>query len=1164
LRTLILVVFTCFVLSLGFLAYWWTQPANSKVLGRSEKTDAALPLRDRQTEKPFGPGQNVWVKKYDADTAKIVSRFRADDYQPRNDGWVTVKQPRAQFFLNDGRAISVEGESGEVIMDDNAGKTGMKALAGSRDTPSRGRLYNVVIHMYHDIVRPEEQLDEEYLKSKAKDKPIPAMTITLNNASFDNQTFKIYSEGFGKGKHHVEADQVPVKLVGDDYLFDGRGLVIRWNERDRRLQLLEIAHGEQLTIKHPNSFMKKEEEGSVARFDGLKLDGARLEGPLPEMLAARHRGAAREAIPPTPAPARPTTRRARPAVPKPKITPSTAPPLYRATFYDGVKIVQGADLNVTAQKMSVDFLMQDQGDSRAGKHGKKGAATRPVAGATTRPAGGPTTRPVVAVATTQPAHKTGRTVARKPGAATQPGEAQTPVVITWTGKLVVEPLSVGAENPIKDGEAVVRLEGAPVVATQQGSTIYSGSLTYRTEDQAMLLAPMAPDKPVVMTDIKGSVVHTTRMDFFRPKQQAILYGASDALFPQQDETGKAAAPLMAKWSKTCTLYFASGEGGSGGAASQSMNIERAELDGDVFVDHPQIKLKSQALELAFDTSKAEKGGAATRPTTRPVVAMSATRPTSAPATQPAIRSDLKQLVATGAVHCEMTDSAKKTQTIDCNRLTLQTAKGADGKIYPNTVNADGDVHAVDPDQDLRAGHLAVNLQPSTQPSKSGGQGANAELQSLIAHQDVKVISKDGTTTYSDQLLIDSKNGHNDVKLLGQPAKIVDKKNTLTGSVIEIFPDRQQLQIVGNGTMKGMQQEKAGEAERPIDVTWNRGMVFDGKQNVVDITGQVVAVTKDAQGATNTAKGDRVRMILADAAPTTKPSKATTQAVAGQAVGQPAAVVAMATSQPATRPSKGEYGGMASKNVKSIRFDDSAEITSVTLADDGSLLRRTHLEAATVDYDMLLKKLLVPVEGRMIVEDHRPAATQPVAGANAADANARPAGASVEQGAQNNRGSTAFAWTRQFTYDDAAHQAVMEGDAARPVVVVHRDDSPKAQLFRLTGETVTADLEAAPATQPSVKMNNPATKPVDPETRVQLKRVTATGHVLFTGPGAQMNALYMEYDPVTHWLIARGNERELVDFSVASQPGGSKRAEEVQYNLDSGEVRATKMSVRLGR
>jgi hypothetical protein len=535
---------------------------------------------------------------------------------------------------------------------------------------------------------------------------------------------------------------------------------------------------------------------------------------------------------------------------------------------------------------------------------------------------------------------------------------------------------------------------------------------------------------------------------------------------------------------------------------------------------------------------------------------------------------LKQLVATGAVHCAMIDSTKKVQTIDCNRLTLQTAKASDGKIYPNTVNADGEVHAVDPDQDLRAGHLAVNLRPSTQPSKSGGQGANAELQSLLAHQDVKVISKDGTTTYSDQLLIDSKNGHNDVKLLGQPAKIVDKKNTLTGSVIEIFPDRQQLQIVGNGTMKGTQQEKAGEAERPIDVTWNRGMVYDGKQNVVDISGQVVAVTKDAQGATNTAKGDRVRMTLADASPTTKPSKATTQASATQpAVTQPVVAVAVATSQPTTKPSNGEYGGMASKTVKSIRFDDDAQIDSVTMGDNGLLLRRTHLEAATVDYDMLLKKLLVPVEGRMIVEDHRPSATQPVAGGNGVGADAaRPAGASVDQGAENNRGSTAFAWTKQFTYDDSAHQAVMEGDAARPVVVVHRDDSPKAQLFRLTGETVTADLEPAPATQATTKAtinsttkpNGATTKPTDLESKVQLKRVTATGHVLFTGPGAQINALYMEYDPGTHWLTARGNERERVEFSVASQPGGSKLAEEVEYNLETGEVKATKMNVRLGR
>jgi elongation factor P hydroxylase len=82
--------------------------------------------------------------------------------------------------------------------------------------------------------------------------------------------------------------------------------------------------------------------------------------------------------------------------------------------------------------------------------------------------------------------------------------------------------------------------------------------------------------------------------------------------------------------------------------------------------------------------------------------------------------------------------------------------------------------------------------------------------------------------------------------------------------------------------------------------------------------------------------------------------------------------------------------------------------------------------------------------------------------------------------------------------------------------------------------------------------------------MQLKLVTATGHILFTGPGAEIHALYMQYDPTTHWLIARGNERERVDFTISTQPGGPKLAEEIQYNLDSGEVRATKMQVKMAR
>jgi hypothetical protein len=493
----------------------------------------------------------------------------------------------------------------------------------------------------------------------------------------------------------------------------------------------------------------------------------------------------------------------------------------------------------------------------------------------------------------------------------------------------------------------------------------------------------------------------------------------------------------------------------------------------------------------------------------------------------------------------------------------------DGRLYPDTINADGSVRAVDPEQDLRAEHLAVTLRPSTRPSRSdgdavaaGGAGtANAELQSMVAHQNVVVVSKDGTRTTADQLLVDSKDGHNNLKLLGQPyATIVDKTNTLQGPIIEIFPDSQQLQIVGPGRMKGVQQDKdaaAGTpAARPIDITWQRGMSFDGRANVVDVTGQVVAVTVDAEGAKNTARSERVRMLLADAAPTTKPSGAVTQ---------PTVAVALATSQPSTRPSKNANNAMASKTVRHITFDENATVSSESWGEDGTLLRRTHLEASTLRYDLLAKQMDVPVPGRMIVEDHRPATTQP-------KGEARPASATADGMGGGGRGKTAFQWTQSFTYDEAQHRAVMRGDERNPVVVVHQDDSPKAQMFRLTGNVVTAELESVQvggattqATQASgsaIAAEGPTTKPKEPQQRMQLRRVTADGRLVFTAPGTEIRSEHMEFDPTTHWLVARGGDRGMVDFALANQGGGSRMAEEVQYNTDSGEVKSTRVMVRM--
>ncbi len=1559
-RTIVLVFFTTFILALAYLGYWWMQPDRRNKVRSSDGPSKPLVQRPKDTDKPYGPGSGAYVNRYDTETAALVSRFKADDYKPRNDGWVEVKNPRAQFFMSDRRAISIEGDSGEIVMDDG-NKTGARALSGSRDTPSRGRLHNVVIKLFHGITQPAVQLDDALLALPDGDprKPHSALTITLENAAFNNESFKITSEAFknrNTGKR-VEADQVPVVLRGDEYDFDGQGLTILWNERDRRLQYLEVAHGKTLTIKHPSQVMKSDQpEPTVAGLDegaGIfsPLDGnswltkiPRLtpffEGPLPEFLVARGRGGAGEAIKSATSPAptsEPTTgpsgRRGKStAVPKPKIRPNTDPPLYLATFHDNVHINQGSELNVDSDLMTIQFLMQDQEHSDS-------ATTKPSTRPTTRPAkvagttagaavgatggarpvvenpavaGGNATSPAAAVPATQPttrpaagakavvaATQTGSrrspkrafsgtmpaTLPASPAvAATQPSD-EVPVVITWTGPLTIKPLSAEPESPIRSGDAVIRLEGAPVVANQQGSIIECGILTYRTKDQAMNLMPIGPDKPVVLRDVRGSIVRTTSMDFSQAEHMAVLYGNSNALFPQEDENGKPAAPLTCKWVKTCTLYFAPNEPTSGpatqptapgrnqpalagailttqpatgpavaaatsrparqrgsGEAMGALNIERAKLNGDVYVDRPgQLKLRSQELELSFDTSKkapttrpvgpavaAQAGGgqagaghapvaraaepapkseaaapiagdpriailsgrrealktelnraqteleaitrgqdlntqqtalikqmdatdtrireierrmlaiaasnqpgtaaegkalseelpnrrtfraslqeelnklaqqmmaseslaklveatkleiakldqtlAAKTPEAVSVAAINppadpkaiaaaghpaATGPSTRPAAAPAMRSDLKQMIATGTVHCELTDSSNKTQTIDCNQLTLQTALTPDGRSYPHTVTAVGDVHAVDTEQDLRAGHLAVTMRPATRPSIArattrsttnpagnlagnpttgpalaggaggggamGGDTASAQLESLLASSNVRVIGKDGTQAMADQLLVDNKDGKNILKLLGQPyATVIDKKNTLTGPTIVMFPDEQKLQVYGPGTMKGYQQagaspfggaagpttapttaptaggpqgprptdvaggaggaelpHPAGAAapanptthpttqpapERPIDVSWTQSLFADGKANTVDVTGQVVTITKDADGAVNTAKGQRVKMILADAAPTTKPTtqastQATQTAAGGAAVATgsaPAATqlaLANSATQPSTKPSKGpQMGAMGNKTVKHITFLDDAEVSSVTLADDQTLLRRTHLMASNIQYDMAAHQMIIPVEGRMIVEDHRPS-TQPAAKPAGGDG----AAAGGEPNAENNRGTSAFQWSKSFIYDETTRLATMLGDDRNQVIIVHQDEKDEKKQFRMTANQVNAEMEEATAAQPKTPAapgadpaSKPATKPSN-EQKMQMKRVTATGNLHFTGPGADILANEMEYNPKNHTMAARGDGRNPVVFTIASSPGGQKQADYIRYNTETGAI-----------
>jgi lipopolysaccharide export system protein LptA len=1118
LRSLILVVATGFCLAIGGLVYFWMQPAHGR-RGMATHIASTKPVTidQNQSGNAAGPGKDVWLKKYDQRTGDLASEFHANEYTPQRGGRVAVNGATARFYMYNAQprtlsqVLQIQGETGLFTSNDAGQNSKKKPDQDPRgQTPTRGQLHDVVV----TILDADES---------------PMMTITMNNAAFDSERSVIETQAYtDESGTLVPEDQVKVEIRSspqnpNGYDFDGRGLKISWNERDHRLSRLEVAHGERLVIKNPRMITQpkgvgvKQEPRVAEAVEGTPADdrvilAADKQGPASDDDGARPpRGrAARAAAATTPA--------------RGRLMPNTDPPIYRATFSQDVRIVQNDVTAATCDRMLVDFWMKSDDQSSAA-----GPTTQPAA-ATTQP----TTR---SLASTRPTTVPTTRGALAAGPTTAPSES--PVYIYWTGPLVVVP-QPGAS--VATGESVVTLEGDsgnPVIARQQTGEIRASRLVYRTEDGSLHGSPTAGGS-VVMTASDGhgdSIIHTAALEYLSRATPpvAILSGKSTADLPTQANGPK----MHAAWIDRCRLTFEQ-------LADGRSAIREADLSGNVKIDHPQLKLNSQRLELTFDTT----AHPAPKPATQPISTL-ATQPSTRPAA-PLAQTNLKQLVASDAVHCEMTNSQNQTQTLDGDRLTLLTEAAADGRLLPRTVNVDGSVHAVDPDQDLRAGHVAVTLVPSTRPAStqpstqpSDAFAANVDLQSLLAHDSVHVIGrKDDTEAFADTMLVDKKNGQTTVKLVGQPfAKIIQKGSTITGPVIDLSPDDQQLAVDGGGTMHGAQQDAGAAAvsptTRPIDVAWTRSLRVDGKRNVVDALGDVVAKTIDADGTVNTIQGARAQLLLVDAPPP-----------ATQPTTRPAAIAA-ATTKPTTQES-----AVARKAVRQARFHEDAVVTSTLLDNDGLPLRRMKLKADTVQYDLVppplgspdgaapTKKLTVPGEGKMLVEDYRPPSTQPAAAKD--DGNAMASA----------RGATAFQWSKSLVYDDSTHKAVMDGS----VIIDHRDDVAKEDSMRLTGDTATAELEplAAGAT------TNPATtKPTEP--RYQVRKVTATGHLLVTMKGGELIADSLVYDPVTRILIARGSDRSDAVFTRAQVgPGGTQpiRAQEMQWDAKSDLPKITRVSAQL--
>lgn len=1122
-RSLLRILITLAVLVGGFVVYLLVQPRSA--VSQAPLAGSAAPagtFRDNPQE-PLGTAQDIHLKSF-SDTGQLVSEFTADRFEPRKDDTVLVQQPCATFYLSRGQRLVVSGRDGVVTMpqgpDANAtlitGKS--TGAAAAAQPPSRGVLHDVHVRLF-----------------AADQSTTPALTIDLPNAAFDNDTFRLYTEAY-RDEHgnFIDADQVPVKVYGDEYQFTGRGLTIRWNELRDRLEELDIAHGDQVLIRNPamlrQSFKATVGERPAAPAGDTGAAGAALTG-------------AADAVP-------------------------ELPNLlyYRAVFHDAVEVMQGDQPVATADQMQVDLAF-DQGHSSSA----------------TTSASAPGPQPAQAAAQPTPAVAQPATAAAQPApAARESAESllgDRPVTIRWKGLLRVQPTAPGADSPPAD-QAVVELTGGPVVLHSREGRIGAAVVRYRTIDN-MATLDSGPAMPVTLDDGRGDHVTTPRMEFYQAENRAVLSGPGQAdLQVKSAPSDVGAEPLHARWADRCELKLAAPSAGG------DLAIEHGRLDGDVRVQHPRLSMGADHLDLDFasptETAASEITGAP------------ASAPTSAPPSAPTARSSgrgsaspiLRSLVADGNVNCQITQGDRSRQQLQAGHAQLAFATDAQGNLYPHQVQAHGGVVAESAGQQFRAADLDLTMLPAPADgladsaaggrTSSGARRDDAMPQLVLRHLDasggVHAQNEDDHSTLDAARveIDDDPAGQRLITITGaqQLARLVSGDQVLSGGLIRIDPAAQNVTVTGPGVIHGvLRSDDTREPARPVDASWKDRAQIDVARGTGVLEGDVTAWSVSADGLqTYTAFGDRADLLLADAR----------VASGGAAASQRA--VETATTAPAngtTRPSAGAAApaladvlknfaeALRARTARQIGFSGHARLVSEQRS-DGKVVRAANLSTDAFRFSIVDQQFIVPGPGQMLLEDSRPTTRPARTSADASAATGAGAASAAVSTAQplfggdfdQLRGKLAMRWEGRLVVQplqgaDQPFGATLSGG----VKAAFEPQTDASRKIDFRADTLAADFRRA---------SGAARRSSSSSEEFELRRVVATGSVQFADRGesgkVEFAAARLQYDPAGQaapehppapMVVASGTDAAPAELVT---PQGSRvRFRELWWNLQTQQI-----------
>ena len=150
---------------------------------------------------------------------------------------------------------------------------------------------------------------------------------------------------------------------------------------------------------------------------------------------------------------------------------------------------------------------------------------------------------------------------------------------------------------------------------------------------------------------------------------------------------------------------------------------------------------------------------------------------------------------------------------------------------------------------------------------------------MHASDNVVLTSNNGSKASAEHLSADTVQGKLSYRLTGSPnATVTDDKTTIVGPVIRFTPDDNLAEIIGVGSMNGVDPK---DPKQTINIAWTGGATINGTTDWVDVDKDVVMTARQADGTINGATARHLRAKLEPRPPSTNPaSRPSTQVEEG--------------------------------------------------------------------------------------------------------------------------------------------------------------------------------------------------------------------------------------------------------------------------------------------